>query len=45
MTVPSNYSVVVCLVCRKAELWHSVDPKPEEGPWSLPVMHNAVLEG
>ena len=40
---PSNYSVVRCPACRREKLWHGVDPKPEEGPWSLPEMENKVL--
>jgi hypothetical protein len=39
---PSNISVVHCPLCARRELWHSVDPKPEKGPWSLPVMENKV---
>jgi hypothetical protein len=40
---PSNYSLVECPVCRRRELWHSVEPKPLSGPWSEPVMTNLVL--
>jgi len=39
---PSNYSVVVCPICGRKEMWHSVDPKPGQGPWSLPVMNSAI---
>ena len=35
---PSNVSLVVCPMCGRYELWHSVDPRPQEGPWSEPVM-------
>jgi hypothetical protein len=40
---PSNYSMVVCNVCRRAELWHSIDPVPPAGQqWSERVMENVV---
>lgn len=42
---PSNYSLVECSWCGRRELWHSVEPKPEQGPWSEPVMANHVLTG
>jgi hypothetical protein len=40
---PSNYSMVQCPVCRRAQLWHDGDPKPKKGRWSEPVMTNLVL--
>jgi hypothetical protein len=40
---PSNVSLAQCPVCRRAELWHSVDPRPESGPWSEPVMERAEM--
>jgi hypothetical protein len=39
---PSNFSLAICPRCRRAELWHSVDPRPVSGPWSEPVMENVV---
>lgn len=39
---PSNISVVMCPLCGRRELWHSVDPQPEKGPWSLRVMEHKV---
>jgi hypothetical protein len=39
---PADISVVRCPLCGRKELWHSVDPKPEKGPWSLRVMENKV---
>lgn len=39
---PSNISTVRCPLCGRQELWHSVDPKPEKGPWSRRVMVNKV---
>jgi len=38
---PTNVSLVVCPECQRFELWHHVDPKPESGPWSEPVMQRA----
>lgn len=38
MEHPSNYSVVRCCHCNRQELWHAIEPKPQTGPWSLPVM-------
>jgi predicted RNA-binding Zn-ribbon protein involved in translation (DUF1610 family) len=34
----SNYSAISCPMCGRVELWHSVQPKPADGPWSLPEM-------
>lgn len=39
---PSNVSVVGCPLCGRRELWHSVDPRPEKGPWSLRVMKHKL---
>lgn len=39
----SRFSVVTCPACKKSELWHDVDPKPEKGPWAMPVVQNRVL--
>jgi hypothetical protein len=38
MSQMARYSVVHCPNCHREELWHSIDPKPKEGPWSLPEM-------
>jgi predicted RNA-binding Zn-ribbon protein involved in translation (DUF1610 family) len=35
---PSNYSAIACPWCGRVELWHSVQPKSTDGPWSLPEM-------
>jgi len=32
------YSAAKCQRCGRMELWHSVEPRPIEGIWSLPVM-------
>lgn len=40
---PSNVSLVTCPACGRAELWHSVDPRPNAGPWSEPVMQRAMV--
>jgi hypothetical protein len=37
---PSNISLVQCPLCRRAELWHSVDPVVPGRMWSEPVMRN-----
>ena len=39
---PSRVSLVRCPVCGRAELWHGIEPRPEAGPWSEPVMASAV---
>jgi hypothetical protein len=39
----SRFSIATCPACKKAELWHDVDPKPEKGPWGLPVVQNRVF--
>jgi uncharacterized Zn finger protein (UPF0148 family) len=39
---PSNIGLVECPICRQGQLWHSVEPKPNTGPWSEPVMENCV---
>lgn len=41
---PSNVSLVRCPRCGRQELWHDVDPKPQSGPWSEPVMRNGALK-
>ena len=40
---PTNYSLARCPRCGRAELWHSVDPAPQSGPWSEPVMTRFAL--
>ena len=40
---PSNVSLVICPLCRRYELWHSLNPGAPKGqPWSEPVMKNEV---
>jgi hypothetical protein len=39
---PTNVSLVVCPQCRRFELWHSIEPRPQSGPWSEPVMQHRV---
>lgn len=35
---PSHISLATCPGCNRQDLWHAVDPRPESGPWSEPVM-------
>lgn len=34
----TRISLGYCHWCGRAELWHGMWPKPEEGPWSEPEM-------
>jgi hypothetical protein len=40
---PSRFSLVRCPRCHRAELWHAIEPRPNDGPWSEPVMECALI--
>lgn len=39
---PSHVSTAECPGCGRQELWHKVEPRPETGPWSAPVMERPM---